>query len=264
VARALACNERQPIATRLHELPGLLVLDKPAGQYVEAVAESQGGAPAHRLDRDTSGVLLVAAGAAQKAVLARLSALFARPGAIRKAYVGAVAAVPPDWPPSATVLSGHGRSAGGLWRAYSHEDVGRPLPSKRVREARTQLTFFASALPAGGPSLVLAEPRQGRTHQVRIHAALAGAALLGDVRYGGLLRSQEGEEPALGGVLLHAVRLQLPEGALEAGAPRMTFAAPLPEWVLQAGEEAVSALLAALEAWEAGEEGEHAKCVVAF
>jgi 23S rRNA-/tRNA-specific pseudouridylate synthase len=246
VARALACNGRQPVATRLHELPnlGLLVLDKPAGLYVEAVAESQGGAPAHRLDRDTSGVLLVAAGDAQKAVLARLSALFARPGAIRKAYVGAVNAAPPDWPPGATVLSGHGRSAGGLWRAYAAEDVGAALPSGggTVKATTTTLTRLSAA--GEGPALLLAAPEQGRTHQIRLAAQLAGAPLAGDVRYGGACVSAG--DAGIETHCLHAALLALSHPVF--GTP-LVIAAPLPGWVDACGPDARARAEAVLVAW---------------
>lgn len=265
VARALACKARHADSAEpallLHEQSGVRAVSKPSGAYTERAAEHCTApcgpwAPVHRLDRDTSGVLLLATAVA----LPRLSALFAQPGCVRKAYVGLVSAAPPGWPAGGACLcSGHGRSAGGLWRAYSHADVGRLLPNgsegmaeptsrKRavVREMATHLTFFGSA-----PALLLARPLQGKTHQIRIHAALAGAPLIGDVRYGGEASS------ALDAVMLHAARLTLPAGGSEGQhAAPLVIRAPLPSWCSLAGVEALHALEQALEdeTWTAGPE----------
>ena len=241
LARAAFCKtlprQYPPV---LSQFPGLTVVNKPAPCYVETAAQATEGAPAHRLDRDTSGVLLVATSGA---ALSRLSALFALQNAVQKAYVGLVASAPSSWPAGGAVLrSGHGRSAGGLWRAYKHADVGRALPSKRVRDMETRLRFFRGSAD-GSPALVLAVPTQGRTHQVRLHAALAGSPLLGDVRYGGA-------QVAQGMSLLHAARLRLPPGGAGVGQPHTTFAAPLPDWVQAAGADAVRLLVDALDEWE--------------
>ena len=255
VARAVACKAAPPVdAPLLHEHAGLRAVCKPSGAYTERVAEqcaAPGGpwSPAHRLDRDTSGVLLLST----SSLLPKFSALFAQPGCVRKTYVGLVAAAPPGWPEGGALLrSGHGRSGGGLWRAYSHADVGRPLPNgseglaepvsrkqASVRETATHLRFFGTS-----PALLLARPLQGRTHQIRIHAALAGAPLVGDVRYGGA------ESAQLDAVMLHAARLLLPlsEGGGGGGksAP-LLLRAPLPAWCALAGEAALRELEQALE-----------------
>jgi 23S rRNA pseudouridine1911/1915/1917 synthase len=170
---------------------------------------------AHQLDRDTSGVLLVSK---DPAANAPLQAAFAG-GRVAKVYL-CLCAGAPEWE-ELEVATGHGRSAGGRWRVYPLEEVGRALPAGggRVREARTALRVEAR-LP--GAALVRALPATGRTHQIRLHMAHAGFPLLGDVRYGGPA-SYSGRE--LPGHLLHAASLRLAHPIT--GAP-LALESPLP------------------------------------
>jgi 23S rRNA-/tRNA-specific pseudouridylate synthase len=252
-------------------------VDKPAGRYCEAVCAAASAAAAsadtsatplvlvHRLDRDTSGVLLLAK---RRDVLPALSRAFGANassgdarggGGVCKLYVAHSASpLPREWPLLAdggaaataaprTVTSGHGRSAGGLWRAYAAADVGAALPGGggAVRAATTLLT----PLPAAAAGmLLLAAPAQGRTHQIRIHAALAGVPLTGDVRYGGAAAAESddaGDAPpptTFNGHRLHAALLALRHPA--SGAP-LALVAPLPAWA----RGAETALGAAKDAW---------------
>jgi 23S rRNA pseudouridine1911/1915/1917 synthase len=120
-----------------------------------------------------------------------------------------------------SLRTGHGRAAGGRFRTYPLDEVGRALPGGgRVKEAHTDFTLLRR-MP--GAALLLAEPRTGRSHQIRLHAAALGHPLLGDERYGGPTRYAG---RALPFHLLHALRLRLPHPNL--GEP-LTVEAPLPE-----------------------------------
>lgn len=203
----------------LYEDEWLIALNKAQGWYVGAtpwdavgnvlaalgrlLAARDGAAPplhlAHQLDRDTSGVLLVSKSPAANAAL---QAAFAG-GGVAKTYL-CLCAGAPAWE-ALELRTGHGRAAGGRWRLYPLEELGRALPAGggRVKEARTAL-FVEARLP--GAALVRAEPATGRTHQIRLHMAHAGHPLLGDTRYGG--PAAYGGRP-LAGHMLHAAALRL-------------------------------------------------------
>jgi 23S rRNA pseudouridine1911/1915/1917 synthase len=213
----------------------LLAVHKRQGWYVSAtpwdaegnllvalnrfLAARDGATPplhlAHRLDRDTTGLLLVSRSpAANKA----LQAAFAG-DAVTKRYLALCAGLP-SWVQT-ELRSGHGRSAGGRWRLYPLEQVGRALPGgSRVKEAWSS---FALERALDGAALVRATLHTGRTHQIRLHLAELGHPLLGDTRYGG---SASYAGVTLAGHLLHAAELQLPHpvtGAL------LRLASPLPQ-----------------------------------
>ncbi|MDR3211614.1 MAG: RluA family pseudouridine synthase [Planctomycetota bacterium] len=132
--------------------------------------------PAHRLDRNTSGVQLYARG---PAMLARLTQLF-RERRVEKSYLGLCLGVP--W-----------NREGRLNRRLSEWEGGR-RPVRVVKgtgrekglTAETLYTLLLATPPGGEftASLLRFHPRQGRTHQVRVHAAAFGHPLLGDDQYG--------------------------------------------------------------------------------
>jgi 23S rRNA pseudouridine955/2504/2580 synthase/23S rRNA pseudouridine1911/1915/1917 synthase len=80
---------------------------------------------------------------------------------------------------------------------------------------------------AGEAALLAASPVTGRTHQIRVHAAHAGAALVGDRSYGGPVRLTlpSGRVLAFGRIALHAAMVTVPD---EGGAP-LAIASPVPE-----------------------------------
>jgi 23S rRNA pseudouridine1911/1915/1917 synthase len=196
----------------------LVAVDKPAGVPAQPtlttdrgtlpeLVEALLGAPVtlvHRLDRETSGVTVLAR---TKAAAAALAEAF-RVGGPEKTYL-ALTARPPS-PPEGRVDAPLGKdpARAGLRRV----DPGGDAAATRYR------TLRAGALAA----LVEARPETGRTHQIRVHLAHLGAPLLGDARYGGPRRVGEVAVPR---VMLHARRLELTHPTT--GAP-IAFEAPLP------------------------------------
>lgn len=203
----------------LFEDDDLIALDKPPGTYVEATPWDIGGnirlalvtylaardglAPtlhlAHRLDRDTSGVLLLSK---SPEVNPALQHTFAQ-GLAHKLYLCRCAGLPEA--DVQEIETGHGRGGQGRFRVYPLDEVGRQLlGGGTVKKMKTRVTV----LQRGSDSaLVQAEPLTGRTHQIRLHMAEIGHPLLGDARYGGPT-TWRGEE--LPYHLLHAARLTIP------------------------------------------------------
>jgi 23S rRNA pseudouridine1911/1915/1917 synthase len=150
------------------------------------------GAPVtlvHRLDRETSGVTVLARTAAAAAALSEAF----RTGAPEKTYL-ALTARPPA-PPEGRVDAPLG------------PDPQRPGRRAVITNGESSATVYATL--RGGPSgaaLVECRPETGRTHQIRVHLAHVGAPLLGDARYGGPRRVLETSLPR---VMLHARRLQV-------------------------------------------------------
>ncbi len=200
-----------------------MVIDKPAGLPVDAPRDGsmslenhlQGltfgfqrwPAAVHRLDRDTSGCLLLAR--TPKAHKRYGQAFEA--GTVTKAYLAVVEGLPEgdegmiDLP-----LSKHSTREEG-WRM-----VGDP---KKGKSARTHWRVLERK---AGRAFVLFEPETGRTHQIRVHAAEGlGAPIAGDPVYG----SKDGP------MLLHAWRLTVPR---EGKAP-IVAEAPLPDTFAAAG-----------------------------
>jgi 23S rRNA pseudouridine1911/1915/1917 synthase len=220
----------------LYEDDDLLALNKPAGVYVDStpwdaegnlhaaltrfLAEREGTAPrlhlAHRLDRDTTGVLLVSKNPAINPAIQRG---FVR-GTFHKEYL-ALCLGEPELDEFA-LTTGHGRTTHGFFRVYPAEHIGQwLLYGSRVKEMRTR---FAVVRRLGGTALVRAFPETGRTHQIRLHLAHLGHPLLGDVKYGGPAAWRGAPIPHH---LLHAERLALPHPRT---GERLEFVAPAPAW----------------------------------
>ncbi len=207
----------------IHEDERLLVLDKPAGLAVhggsglsfgiiEALRASRPTETlelAHRLDRDTSGCLIVAR---RSSALRVLHALL-RDGDVRKSYLALLA---------------------GRWN-LGHKRVDAPLRTDlRVggertvkvaasgKEARTEFQLIEHF--GARASLVEARLHTGRTHQIRVHAAHCGHPVLGDQKYGDPARNEELAALGLRRMFLHAHTLafEWPNGTGQ------SFSAPLP------------------------------------
>ncbi len=199
----------------LHVDAHLLIIDKPAGLAVHPGPQTpyslerylpelrlgfqREPQPAHRLDRDTSGCLVL--GRHPKA-LKRLAALF-EAGEVDKTYWAAVEGAPTsdDGVIDAPLMKISSRAAG--WRV---------VVDPKGKSARTRWRVLDRQ---GGSSLVAFVPETGRTHQVRVHAAHLGHPLLGDPVYG------RGQGP----MQLHARSVSVPYGTAE---PVIAVAPPPP------------------------------------
>jgi tRNA pseudouridine32 synthase/23S rRNA pseudouridine746 synthase len=171
----------------------------------------------HRLDRNTSGVLLLA-----RTPAAHRALNLAFDGReVRKTYLALVRGAPPDALRCEAAIAA-GRK--GRMRAAEPGDP-RGKPSATAFEL---VERFASGAGAGGPlALVRAHPETGRTHQIRVHLAHAGFPLAVDPDYGdeGPLRTAAGRV-LLARTPLHAARLEL---AHPAGGGPVVIEAPLAE-----------------------------------
>jgi 23S rRNA pseudouridine1911/1915/1917 synthase len=157
----------------------------------------------HRLDRDTSGVVLLTRGGA---INRYLDAAF-KAGAVQKEYLAVVA--------SPNRLTGQGTIAARLG----------PHPSRRDRMAVVErggqhaVTRYEIIAEAEGLQWVRLWPETGRTHQLRVHLAWLGAPIVGDRLY-----NPDGKPaPRL---MLHACQITLPA---RDGWPERRFIAPLPD-----------------------------------
>ena len=223
VARVPPALIARVTAAIVHEDERLLVLDKPAGLAVHGgsgltygVIEALRAARpqetlelAHRLDRDTSGILMVTR---KPAALRALHALL-REGTVEKCYLALVV---------------------GRWE-LGRKLVTAPLQTEarvsgertvRVGEggksARTQFKLVQQF--GARASLVEAALETGRTHQIRVHAAYCGHPVAGDVKYGDAAANTELRERGLHRMFLHAhsVSFDWPQGG------QVSISVPLP------------------------------------
>jgi 23S rRNA pseudouridine1911/1915/1917 synthase len=158
----------------------------------------------HRLDKETSGVVLFAkTETARRAVVRQFERR-----TVRKAYLA--------------IVCGQVEEDVGLVEAPLRRD---PIDRRRTivdAAGQPSSTRFRVLARGGGATLVLAEPLTGRTHQIRAHLAHIGAPLLGDVRY---LPAGHGAQTPAPRAMLHAWRL----GVLRPGTGvPLSFTAPLP------------------------------------
>jgi tRNA pseudouridine32 synthase/23S rRNA pseudouridine746 synthase/23S rRNA pseudouridine1911/1915/1917 synthase len=202
----------------------ILVIDKPAGI---AVHPGPGGGPdlesrfdqlrfglphppalAHRLDRDTSGCLVL--GRHPKA-LRRLGALFAS-GEVAKVYWAIVEGQPAE---------GEGRMETGL-KKLTRSTGWRMVVDPAGQRAITDYRLLGAA---DGRAWLELRPRTGRTHQLRVHCAALGCPVVGDPVYG---------DPASRELLqLYARSVRLP---LYPARPALEITAPVPAHMLAALE----------------------------
>lgn len=193
----------------------LIVLNKPAGllsegtKYSPAVsllelAKERFGdvVLAHRLDRDTSGLIVLTR---PGAIRSYFSAAF-RDHRIQKEYL-AVVLVPNRLEPEGVIAA----------RLAPHP-TRRDMMSVVERGGQAARTEYRIREERDGRQLVELRPASGRMHQLRVHLAHLGAPIVGDRLYGP-------QPPQHRRLLLHAAQLTLPE--LD-GFPERTFTAPLP------------------------------------
>lgn len=228
-ARPLTTQERKLFRDMvIYEDDDLYVLNKPAGLAVQGGTKTsrhvdgllqglgleRGERPrlVHRLDRDTSGILIVAK---RRSVAAALGKLFAT-RAVRKIYWAAVKGVPKP---------AQGRISMPLIKAEGPEgDRVRAATKGEMDEAQRAVTYYA-VIDKAAPTLawVSLKPVTGRQHQLRAHMALLGHPILGDDKYGGT----QGLPGTIARKLhLHARRITFPHprgGTVDVTAPLPSF-----------------------------------------
>jgi 23S rRNA pseudouridine1911/1915/1917 synthase len=214
VRPAVPVAEALPI-TVLYEDADIAVVNKPAGMVVHPAAGHAGGtmvnALLHRLDRGTSGVMVVAKhDRAHRA----LSQQF-QERRVGKEYV--------------TLVWGAPRAGETVSTPIGRDPRHRQKMSSRAVRGRQAVTRVLSVEPLGGVSLVRVAIDTGRTHQIRVHLSETGHPVVGDALYGGARKSVPPRLAAIARIsrpFLHAARLTL---AHPADGRMLSFEAPLPD-----------------------------------
>lgn len=230
LAQAAPAPEALPLRL-IHDDEDIVVVDKPAGMVVHPGAGHATGTLVnallhhvkglsgiggterpgivHRLDRGTSGVMVVAKhDRAHRA----LSSQFEN-REVAKEYLALV------W--------GRPKAAGTIERPIGRDPKHRQRMSTRARRGRPATTHILDIEPLDGVSLVRVSIATGRTHQIRVHLSDAGHPIVGDALYNGVrkLPPRLGVLRSISGPCLHAARLSLTHPGT---GERMTFEAPVP------------------------------------
>ena len=222
-------DARRIRACVIYRDPAVIALNKPAGlavqggsgvgRHVDAMLDAlrfgrtERPRLAHRLDRDTSGVLLI--GRTPKATAAIADALRRRE--TRKTYWAVVAGVP-EFPEGSIDLPLAKRGGRGRERMAVVADGKRARTDFRIVETAGRRAAWVEL-----------SPETGRTHQLRVHMAAIGTPILGDGKYGG----PAAHIPELSRRLhLHArfMDVPMPDGG------RISVSAPLPSHMLRTWE----------------------------
>jgi len=205
----------------IHEDRDFLVLDKPAGiaahggsgvahgaiELLRALRPGDSLELVHRLDRDTSGVLVLAR---RRSALTGLQALI-RDNRTTKQYL--------------TLLMGHLRRATLRVNAPLRKSIlqgGERMVRVNESEGKPSLTHFRVIDVYDPVSLVEATLETGRTHQIRVHAVHIGHPIAGDEKYGDKALNREMREFGLNRLFLHAARFEF-----ELNGKGYSFSAPL-------------------------------------
>jgi 23S rRNA pseudouridine1911/1915/1917 synthase len=222
----------------LFEDEAIIVVDKPAGMATHPAPGTRHGTLVaallhrwrfagdwpdpqrpgivHRLDKDTTGVIVVAKTPSAMHALARQFS--AR--TVRKRYRAIVFGVPPE-------------ASGAIDLPIGRDPVDRKRMQARAGQTRSARTRFSVRATFGAPpvaSLLDVEPETGRTHQIRVHLASIGHAIVGDRVYG------SGRAPAMAARQARDALESFPRQALHAAAltvrhpldgAEVTFEAPL-------------------------------------
>ncbi len=210
----------------VYEDDDLLVMDKPSGLAVhggsglsfgliECLRQMRSEAPylelVHRLDRDTSGLILVA----KRAVILRELHRQLREKHIDKRYLALVAG---KWPRALRVVDA----------PLEKNILQSGERMVRVnREGKRAITEFHVVERLAGATLLEVRPITGRTHQIRVHAQHAGFPLLGDTKYSDDRSAEFARQHGLKRLFLHAASLHF--GLLDVG--QISLQAPLDSYL---------------------------------
>ncbi len=190
----------------LHEDDRVIVINKPAGMAVhggsglsfgviEALRASRPGAPflelAHRLDRETSGCLVICK---KRSALRRVHELL-REGKVEKRYLALV---------------------NGSW-SHRHEEIRLTLKKQQLHggermvdvraDGKESVSRFRAIAYYRGATLMEVDIQTGRTHQIRVQAAHVGHPLLGDDKYGDRDANRRFQALGLKRLFLHSVSI---------------------------------------------------------
>ena len=214
----------------IYEDDQLIAFNKPAGlssqggriaaptldDLLGAFAKASGNRPrlVHRLDRDTSGVILTArtkpaAGFLGKAMMGRR---------VKKTYLAIVTPGPAG--------AREGVIDAPLRRVEQGREAYMRVCAPDHPDAESALTRYRTLAANHVAGLLELSPRTGRMHQLRVHLASIGRPIAGDARYGGVLALAGAPVPRL---MLHACALAFPHPA---GGERR-IVAPLPDDMLE-------------------------------
>ncbi len=199
----------------LHEDSDLIVVDKPAGLL--SVATDEGGGkslhqflkkrcnhpvyPVHRLDKETSGVLVFAY--SSKARTGLKEDFFDH--TIEREYYA--------------ILEGIPSPSKGTWKSLLVEDERSYFVRSHPTKGKLAITHYEIIYRNRTTSLVKFHLETGRKNQIRVHASEAGYPILGDVKYGSKLRNKSGR------LCLHAHRLGFTHPVT---GKRLEFKSPIP------------------------------------
>jgi len=200
----------------INKAPGMVVHPAPGrwhGTLVNALLHRWGRLPSrddarpgivHRLDRDTSGVMIIAR---TPAALDHLARQF-HDRTVAKRYLAVVRGVVRH---DELVIDA----------PIGRHPIERKKMSTRTRRGRAARTRVRVLERFAAATLVEAAPETGRTHQIRVHLAARGHPIVGDALYGG---TRAGRSPAIARQALHAASLEVthPESGV-----RLRLTAPL-------------------------------------
>jgi len=229
--------------TVLFEDEKLLVLDKPAGLPVQGgtgvkasldslLAEMYKDKPdirpllVHRLDKDTSGVIITAK---TKKSAALCSALFASPS-FKKRYVALCAGMSKigGTISESLVVKGKELTAKTSYRRLWYANLPVGVPAAAGVPALAGIPALAGGPGIGTVSLLELQPATGRMHQLRRHLERIRLPILGDEKYGNFaLNKRLKKTLGLKKLLLHAASIQLPDSLVKGG---IEVSAPLPDY----------------------------------
>lgn len=188
----------------------MLVINKPSGMAVHggsgvshgvieilrnARPELRDLSLAHRLDRETSGCLVLAK---RRSALRTLHAMF-REGKVEKNYLALAVG---DWQLGTQLIDAP------LFVQHRQGGERHVIVSADGKAAQTRIRLSRSL---GRYSLLQCQPLTGRTHQIRVHAAHAGHPLAGDERYGDEEENRQLKALGLKRLFLHAQSISIPD-----------------------------------------------------